>query len=102
VSERTVRQYAKTNADSPRGVVGIYTDVRGNVIASTSDFADDKPDGTRLAEAQEWRAKDALCRAVVNAYCSQVVYNALGAYECAQIVYKLDGKMTFIRIGHES
>ncbi len=84
-----------------QGVVGIYTAPDGHVVATAACFKPDTPGGFTRAEAQEYRARQSLYRAVIDAYCSRVVYDALDAYLCEQIVRKLPGKMTFIRIGHD-
>lgn len=86
----------------PLGVAAVYVDQEGRIITSVSDFNCDGYGGCTLYESQRMRAKRKLAVAVVRAYCSDVVVNALEAYDCEQIVAKLKGKMTFISIGHQS
>lgn len=83
----------------PIGVVCVYSK-DGRVIASASDFATDGYGGCSLQEAQTIRARRSLCHAVVDAYCSRVVLDALSTHDCEQIVGKLGGTMTDIPIGH--
>lgn len=84
----------------PLGVVGVYTNPQGDVVVSVSDFKEQAPGGYTLYEAQRERCKRKLSVAVVNAYCSTVVCEALDDYDCGQIVRKLKGKITFIPINH--
>jgi len=91
---------AEMTGESPAGVVGVYVDREGRVIASVSDFDQSGYGGFTLLESQERRAKPKLERAVVDAYCSHVVFNALDAYDFTEIVSKLSGMMTFIPVGH--
>ena len=86
--------------DTPCGCVGVYTDAEGRVIASVSDFDLSGYGGFTLYEGQKIRAQKKLAMAVVDAYCSSVVTRALYTYDCEQIVRKLNGKMTFIPVGH--
>ena len=84
------------------GIVAIYTDKGGRVIASASDFELSAPGGFTLAEGQEHRANICLCRAVIDAYCSSVIGAALDSYDCERIVHKLGGTVTVIPVGHKN
>jgi hypothetical protein len=82
------------------GCVGVYTDEEGHVIASVSDFNPSGMGGCTLYFAQRSRVRGQLSHAIVSAYCSRVVSDALERYDCEQIVRKLKGRMTFVPIGH--
>jgi hypothetical protein len=90
---------AMTETATPPGCVGIYTDKEGRVIASVSDFKEATYGGFSLYEGQKVRAKRALAHAVVDAYCSSIVAEALDGYECERLVGSLPGKMTFLPVG---
>lgn len=81
------------------GIVGIYVDEQRRVITSASDFSLESYGGCKVDESQQIRTKRKLAVAVVKAYCSDAVANALNTYDCEQIVAKLKGEMTFISIG---
>lgn len=83
------------------GVVAVYI-ADGRVITHAADFERSRPAGFELKEAQQMRCRDELVRAVVRAYCSPVVADALDVSDCDRIVRKLDGKMHFICIGYEA
>lgn len=68
------------------GVVAIYTDKDGRVIASVSDFDRSGYGGCSLEEAQGIRAKRALSRAVANAYCSPVFADKLNWMDCEKVM----------------
>jgi len=84
----------------PIGVVAVFV-IEDRVAASASNFDADKFSSFSLFESQRIRARDALARAVLNAYCAPIVPDALDAYNCKQIVDKMPGEMRFIPIGHE-
>lgn len=93
----------KTAAEEAlKGVVGIYTDPDGHVIASVSEFETHGYGGFTLLQAQEHRAHQALARAVVQAYASERLWKALDG-RCSEILNRLcrdGGKATFIPVGH--
>lgn len=91
---------ANMSIETQLGCVGVYTDEQGQVIASVSDFDKTGYGGFSLYAGQKIRAQRALVIAVVDAYCSKVIMDALDSYDCEQIVRKLKGKMTFIPVGH--
>lgn len=88
--------------ENPPGVVGVYVDKNGRAIVSVADFNPDGVNGMRLREGQEWRVRRKLAQAIVVAYCSPVISDALDDYDCEQIVGKLKGKMIFIPVNHET
>lgn len=89
---------------SPKGVIAVFTDERGNVIASQADFAPDRPGGFTMIEAQRRRAEDLLASKVVYAYASPALGRAIDPYTAQQIVRKLTSnhgcKMKTIPIGY--
>lgn len=84
-----------------QGIVAIYINENGKVVADAADFNRSCPGGYTLREAQEFRAKQNLSFAVIRAYCSDTVVNSLESYECESIVRKLPGKISIIPIGYE-
>lgn len=89
---------------TPKGVVAIYTDPDGHVIASATDFNKTGMGGCTLQETQSYRAKAALAGNVVRAYCSTALTDALSNYLCQQILEALQekgGKVTILPIGGE-
>jgi hypothetical protein len=88
----------------PKGLVGIYTDADGRVIASVSDFDDSGYGGFSLQEAQRFRCKTKLARAVMQAYCSDRVLAVFETYDCEQILNKMvrnGGRATYLPVGWE-
>ena len=88
----------------PKGVVGIYTDADGRVIASVSDFEDSGYGGFSLQEAQRFRCKTKLAHAVMQAYCSDRVLAVFDNYYCEQLLNKLvsnGGRATYLPVGWE-
>lgn len=84
-----------------KGCVAVFIYKDGHVVASTSDFNRDGYGGCSLYESQRIRAKAALCREVMKAYCSEVVTAKLSQYQCEEIVGKLDGKIEYIEVAGE-
>lgn len=85
----------------PKGVVAIFVSPDGRVVASGTDFDVDRPGGYKLQDAQRVRAERRLARAVVDAYCSSTVTEALSEYDREQMMRKLPGKIAFVYIGQE-
>lgn len=88
-------------ADKPQGLVAIYV-VDDRVVASVADFNGQQYSGFNQIESQRIRAKDALSRAVVNAYCASVVANSLHLHDCHTIVKQIPGKMHIIPVGYDT
>lgn len=89
---------------SPPGVVVIYTDKTGDVIATAADFIRQSVGGYSLLEGQTYRAVRALGWNVVRAYCSGEMADALGEYEVDCIMKRLrerGGKVTIVPVGHK-
>lgn len=92
-----------TTAKPHPGVVGIFTDKLGRVVATVSDFNRDAPGGCSLREGQTWRCQRLLALEVVRAYCSQMILEGIEAYDCERILSRLCEKgatTTYIPIGH--
>lgn len=84
---------------TPPGVMAVYV-YDGRVIASASDFNRSAPGGFTIAEAQTYRARDALASKIVRALASPALYENLSTYDCRQIVQKMKGREHIIPIGH--
>ncbi len=87
-----------------QGVVAIFTDENGHVIASVNDFDRSGYGGCKLVEAQRMRAERMLAYAVVNAYCSPRLVRAIEDYQAQHIVRRLitdhGCKRTIVEIGY--
>ena len=86
------------------GTVGIYTDKQGRVIATATDFDPDRPGGYTKFEAQRLRVEKRIARAVIDAYCSEVVIAAMRDHDCERLLRGLianGGKVTIIAVGYE-
>lgn len=90
---------------TPKGVIGIFTDESGNVIASVSDFDNGGAAGISRKEAQTWRVKNALAWAVVRAYASEKLTRSLTNYWTTEIVNDLvrkhGCKVSIIPVGYQ-
>ena len=90
---------------APRGVVAVFTDKLGRVVASVSDFESSGYGGFTLRQAQEMRAERQLAYAVVRAYCSEMILEGFETYDCEQILRRLvhkGARVTLIPVGHPS
>lgn len=86
-----------------KGVLAIFIDPEGNVIASAADFDGTVSAGFTLAEAQEYRAKRALTREVLHAYCSDRIVPRISDHLAVQVVENLirsGWKRQIVAIGH--
>jgi hypothetical protein len=94
-----------TEAEHPKGVIAIFTDERGRVIATADDFAPDKPGGYSLKDAQKYRAERRLPTKVVAAYASPGLGRGITEYYAGLIIQELTSnhgcKVTFIYVGHD-
>lgn len=91
-------------ASAPIGMVGLWIDPQGRVIANAADFHRDRPGGYRVQEAQEYRVRKALYRRMVDAYCSSVIADAVDEYAVDVIARNLldkGHKVVFVPIGEE-
>lgn len=88
-------------SSSPQGVVAVFV-VGDRVVASTSDFSEDRFSGFDTKSSQDLRARQSLSRAILNVYCSPVVADNLSVYQCAQVVHQLPGEVVIINVGYES
>jgi hypothetical protein len=88
---------------TPQGIVAIYTDKAGHVIATVSDFDRSGYGGFKTWQAQQIRCSDAIGRAVVRAYCSDPIVNHIDNYIVEQIMRALHSKkagtVTFLAVG---
>lgn len=88
---------------TPPGVVGVFADKLGRVVATVSDFNRETPGGCSLRQGQTWRCQRLLALEVVRAYCSQMILEAIETYDAERILGRLCEKgatTTFIPIGH--
>jgi hypothetical protein len=89
---------------TPKGVIAIFTDDEGRVIATAADFNPDRPGGFKMIEAQRTRATRQLAWKVVDAYASPGLTRAISEYEREQIVRTLQTqhkcKVTVSAIGY--
>jgi hypothetical protein len=77
---------SEEQAKEPCGVLAIMTRCDdGHVIATAADFQRSGYGGFKLWEAQKIRARDAVKRQAVRAYCSEVLTNALESYTIERI-----------------
>lgn len=79
----------------PKGVVTVLTGPDGSVFASVSDFRRDGYGGCSTQEAQTMRARQQLAFAAVRAMCSDHVLKAMEAYDCEQLLRRLEIKVGF-------
>lgn len=79
-------------ASVPKGVIAIFSDEKGRVIATAADFAPDRPGGFKMIEAQRMRATRRLAWKVIDAYASPALTRAMSEYEREQIVRQLQTK----------
>lgn len=88
---------------TPQGVVAVLTDNEGRVVASASDFKQDRPGGFSVKEAQRTRARRALASAMIDAFCSPVISRVLDIYDAERMlgdmVRKHGFNVTMIDIG---
>ena len=80
---------AEKKAAEPRGVIAIITSPAGDVITTASDFNRSGAGGYKLWEAQRYRAVQQAKYAVVRAYASSVLIDALDSYVVEQIADSL-------------
>jgi len=88
----------------PPGIVMICTDPQGRIIATVTDFERSAPGGYDLREAQAYRARSALRRAICHAYCSPAFAAVFDDYDLDGAMRRLRDKgwkITEILIGHE-
>lgn len=76
----------------PKGVVAIWTSPDGDVIATAADFDRSGYGGFKLWEAQRMRARDAVRRRAVEAYCSTALTDCLSSYLFQQIGEEMNRK----------
>lgn len=73
----------------PQGVIAIMTLPTGHVAATHADFERQGYGGFKLWEAQKHRARDAVKRQAVRAYCSEIVTAHLESYTLDRIAEDL-------------
>lgn len=95
----------KDSAPPPPGVVAIFTDEKGNVIAQASCFNASRMGGHTLAEAQRARARERLNGEVIRAYASPQLARAITNWGASEILRTLihmhDCHVTYVEVGHE-
>lgn len=85
------------------GVVAVFTDNEGRVIATATSFEPESFSGFSLLRSQEIRAGNRLNAEVLKSYCSDIVSEVLNAHECRDIVNKMvkrGSSITLIPVGH--
>ena len=90
--------------DTPKGIVAVLVDHDGREIANASDFAPFNPAGFTLREAQEQRARRALCGAVMRALAAPSLCDAIEPHIAERIVDAMRPKgfrVLIIPIGHD-
>lgn len=96
---------AAPKPEPPYGMVAIFIDPSGRVIASVTDFARDVYGGVSLQKAQTYRVQRRLELEVVKACCSDIIVRAMDDYDCEQLVARLvrkcGCKVSLIPVGHE-
>lgn len=88
---------------TPPGMIGIFTDKLGRVVTTVADFDRDGYGGFSLRQAQRYRVQRNLARAVIRAYCSEMILEGMENSDCDEIVRRLvkkGAKVTLIPIGH--
>ena len=90
----------------PKGVVGVFINAGGQVLASTSDFESECKDGFTLLECQKSRVRKALCIAVLRTLTSDSLVKAmeenLEEDDFERSVRRIPGAITLIPIGHDN
>lgn len=88
----------------PRGIVGIFTDKLGRVVATVAEFETGGYGGCSLRESQTYRAKHMLNLEVMRGYCSEMIHEALENHDCDKIVQRLvkgGATVTFVPVGYD-
>ena len=88
----------------PLGIVAMLVDRDGREIATASDFKREAPGGYTLRQGQQYRAKMALCGAVMRALASPRLSDAIDNYTAERIVegmQKQGCRIIIIPIGHK-
>ena len=88
----------------PKGVICIMTSPTGTVMATAADFDTSYPGGFKLWQAQMDRARTRVKWAVVRAYCSSAIMEAVRSCTMEMIADDLcekgGHKLTFRSIGY--
>ena len=86
-----------------KGVVAIWTDPEGRVIAAESDFENSAYSGFSLGKSQSMRARNAVQRDAVRKYCSPVLTDCLDGHSFDRIaeLMRIKGhKITLRAVGY--
>lgn len=73
----------------PKGLVAVFTDEAGHVIATATDFDTSRPGGFKQIEAQRSRIGRSLAWKVIDAYSSPNLTRAIDEYQREQIIRNL-------------
>jgi hypothetical protein len=88
-----------------KGVVGVFSGPDGRTICSVSDFECDMAAGISRQEAQTYRVNRKLARAIVQAFCSDVIADVIDQYRCDEIMGKLMSRSGYVKsiipVGYE-
>lgn len=90
--------------DDPSGVIAIWIDPQGSVMATCADFNKSGYGGFKLWEAQRMRAIKFVQGAAINAYCSPVLTDCLSEYlreQIAQEMQRNGHKIVLRAVGYE-
>lgn len=86
-----------------KGVVAIWTDAEGRVIAAESNFDTSCYSGFTLPKSQSMRARSAVQREVIRQYCSPAMYDCLDGHtvdRIAELMMCKDHKITLRAVGY--
>ena len=104
VTKHTCLEEDRLRVITPKGIVGIFTTPKGEVIASVTVFEQAHPGGWRLIEAQKSLAARRLALAVARAYCAPDYADATSEYDREKTMNTLRGKgfkASYIPVGYE-
>lgn len=76
-------------ADAPQGVIAMFIDERGHVVATVNDFDGGGAAGFSRKDNQRVRATSGLGLAVARKYCSPAFVRGISNYEADNIVRTL-------------
>lgn len=90
----------------PRGVVALFLDKEGRVLASVTDFSTGGYGGFSLQEAQKLRAKRSLAHEAMRALSSPLICEAIETYDAEKIMGAMCSRcgcrVETVAVGHEA
>jgi len=88
------------------GVIAVLKEESGRVVASASDFDQEKPGGFDLMETQKMRARQTLYHVAIQAFCAPAVVKVMDERVKRQLVTKMiehEGfDLVLIPVNHEN